>query len=305
MKILFPSWPGERRVDLAFEGERDAAKAAGFEVGFVDVELHLGGEVHLWNAGPGPALYRGWLLKADAYARLAEGVASRGGALLTTDADYRWASDFPRWYEALAGHTPRSVWFPAEDLTARMPTLPAQLVEAFGRGAALLLKDYVKSRKQDWFDACFIRDAADEADVRRVIHNFLELQGDAFTGGLVFRELVDLRRVGVHPKSRMPLVNEWRFFVARGKVVYHAPYWSDGAQYEGLAPPEVEAVERLVAGVTLPFFAVDLAERAEGGWTVIEINDGGTAGVPDGGSVAAFYEALRGAFPGAGGDAGG
>ncbi|EYF00089.1 ATP-grasp domain-containing protein [Chondromyces apiculatus] len=295
MRILFPSWPGERRVDAAFEGELEAARAAGFEVGFVDVELHLGGEARLWNAGPGPALYRGWLLKPDDYARLAEGVAARGGALLTTADDYRHASDFPRWYEALAGTTPRSVWFRAGDLDALMPAIPAALVDTFGSGASLLLKDFVKSRKQDWYDACFIRDVADEDNVRRVIRNFLELQGDAFTGGLVFREFIALRRVGVHPKSRMPLVNEWRFFVAQGKVVYHAPYWSDGASYEGLAPPEIHDVERLVAGVKLPFFAVDLAEREVGGWAVIEINDGGTAGVPDGGSVAAFYEALRGA----------
>lgn len=266
-----------------------AARAAGFVVGFASLESDSGGELHLRvPAGGGRALYRGWILRVEDYARLESGLAERGYALVTTAAAYRHCYFLPAWYEALGGAmTPRSIWFPGQsfDLAGVKQRLRAE----FGEGA-VVLKDYVKSRKHEWFDACFIRSAADEAEIDRVVSNFLRLQGDALVGGLVFREFIEFKPIGVHSKSRMPLVREFRFFVFDGKLVAEAPYWGEGS-YDG-PTPDPEILAPLLPRIESRFFAVDVAERKDGGWLVMELNDGGSAGVPEGGDVEDFYRRL-------------
>jgi hypothetical protein len=299
MRILFPSRPGERQIDPGFEEEALAAEAAGFQLSFVDIELNLGGDVVLRKMTEDPVLYRGWILKEVDYGRLAEAVAGQASRLVVPAADYHFAQDFPTWYQALPeGRTPKSVWFRQEGLAQSRPLIPRWLSDEFREGG-LILKDFLKSRKHEWYDACFIRDLTDEVEVRRVMDNFVERQtaDGSFVGGLVFREFVPLKQIGIHTKSRMPLVNEWRAFFWFGQLLYLAPYWSEGADYDRVAKPSPQDVERLGKGLGSKFYALDVAELEDGSWIVVELNDGGTAGVPEGGDYATFYAALWAAVP--------
>jgi hypothetical protein len=290
MLVVFPADPiTPARPDPAFEGEVAAARAAGFTVGFASLESHFGGDLHLRvPKGDGPALYRGWIVPVEDYARLEAGLAERGYALVTTTAAYQHCYFLPEWYEALGGETTaRSIWFPGR--TFDMADVTKRLQGEFG-DRSVVLKDYVKSRKHEWFDACFIRSVADEAEINRVVSNFLRLQGDSLVGGLVFREFIEFKRIGNHSKSRMPLVREFRFFVFNGKLVTQAPYWGEG-QYDG-ETPNPEFVAPLLPRIKSRFFAIDVAQKDDGSWLVMELNDGGSAGVPEGGDVAEFYSRL-------------
>lgn len=291
--VLFPSNPlHPTAADSAFEDEARHAAAAGFDIGLIDLEVFLGGDVKLRRVpeGPGEVIYRGWLLELDAYRRMSEVVAARGRQLITDAAAYQHCYHLPEWYEAIGGaeHTPRSIWIPGS--TFDLDAVVDRVREAFGSGPSIL-KDYVKSRKHEWFDACFIPAADDEANVRRVVGNFLRLQEEHLVGGLVFREFVDLRRIGLHPKSRLPLVNEHRFFVLDGRPFYSAPYWADG-DYSG-ERPSAEVIAPILGHVRSRFYAADVAEREGGGWMLVELNDGGSAGIPEGGSAEAFYRDLH------------
>ncbi|HLM58458.1 MAG TPA: ATP-grasp domain-containing protein [Pyrinomonadaceae bacterium] len=42
----------------------------------------------------------------------------------------------------------------------------------------VVVKDYVKSRKHEWLEACYIPSAAERGSVERVVKRFLELQGE-------------------------------------------------------------------------------------------------------------------------------
>ena len=55
-----------------------------------------------------------------------------------------------------------------------------------------IVKDYVKSRKHEWYDACFIKNISDIANTTRVIRNFVERQGDSLVGGIVLRKFMGL-----------------------------------------------------------------------------------------------------------------
>lgn len=294
MLIVFPAHPvTPKRAYSAFEVEADAARAAGFAVGFASLEIHFGGELGLRVPnGSGDALYRGWMLRVEDYARLEHALAERGYHLVNTTAAYEHCYLLPEWYAAVGDkRTPRSIWIPGRSFD--LPDVAARVRAAFG-DAAVVLKDYVKSRKHEWFDACFIRSASDGADVHRIVSNFLQLQGESLVGGLVFREFVDFKRIGTHSKSRMPLVREFRLFVCDGQLITNAPYWAEG-QYEGEIP-DVHAFDDLLPRIGSRFFAIDVAQREDGFWLVVELNDGGSASVPEGGTVADFYAGLRRSF---------
>lgn len=292
--VLFPGDTSTPYLPgLGFEEECAAAKEAGFEVSFVGPELSWGEEPRIRkfpeDKESREVVYRGWILKHEDYVRLDATLAAVGGYGLVSPEAYRYAYHFPEWYEDLKGFTPKSASYP----TDQAPT-PAQLEEVFGRsGVGLILKDYVKSRKHEWWDACFIPEIGDTKNLLRVSENFLRRQGESLVGGLVFREFVKFKQIGVHSKSKLPLINEHRLFVLDGKVFYQAPYWSEG-DYSGALPPKDildPVIGRLKAGS--PFLSVDVAEKEDGSWMIVEIGDGGTSGVPEGGSFSGFYEAFK------------
>ncbi len=321
MIALYPSYPSRpREPDPAFGWEVEAAKVAGFEIAFVDLEMQLGGDVLLRRLPEGEhdVVYRGWIVKPEDYGRLETAIRARECRLVEGFEAYRMAYEFPRWYSKLKGMTPRSIFIdllprvsgpPMFDLDAiaervatefqsRSDEQPSVSLKEGAGARPIMLKDWIKSRKQDWFDACFIPDSQDRQHTKKVIARFLELTDGRPEGGLVFREFESFKRIGTHPKTRMPIVNEWRGFLVHGKLVYLAPYWASG-DYSAVERPEPAMFEDIVghSGLFSPFISVDVAEKDEGTWTTVEVNSGGASGVPEGGNVNAFYQALRGAFP--------
>jgi len=296
MNILFPANPIKpKAVEQSFGWEAAAAKEAGFGVGRIDLEVVLGGDVKIANITPhSEVVYRGWLVKPEQYraieANLREHHQSR---LVSESAHYEEAYLLPNWYRLLPeGTTPRSIWLePGTDLS-NLDEIAKRVAAAFD--GPVVVKDYVKSAKHKWFDACFIRDARNEDEVKRVVRNFLDIVREGLVGSLVFRQYLDFRRIGIHPKLGMPLVNEWRAFLCYGKVIYLAPYWSNGDYSKG-DKPNAAPIEMLAAGLRHhQFSSIDVAQNADSAdWSVMEINPPGAAGVPEGGNVRDFYQALR------------
>ena len=291
--ILFPARPSTREVDSSFQCEYDAAIQAGFTTALVDEgEMAFGGDVRIVGLPKesGRVIYRGWLLRLRDYERVEQTLAGRGFTLLTSTADYQRTYHLPEWYAAIneTGLTPRSIWFPG--IRFDLVEIAAKVHAAFGT-SAVILKDYVKSRKHEWFEACFIPDASDLESVMRVTRRFVELQDDFLVGGLVYREYWTTKRMGVHPQSRAPLANEHRVYVLDGRPFYSAPYWSV-VEYGSERPPN-EFIAPILAKNVSPFYAVDVAELERGGWFVVECNDGGSAGLPDPNDAVAFYRSLH------------
>lgn len=282
MHILFPSEPfSPNRPDPHFAQEYEAASACGFQVGLVDPEE---GTFRLKGL-QGDALYRGWMLTADRYADFHTSLMDRGVRLITSPADYRFCHELPQWYSTFQEVTPHSVWFQGRTYDAQA------LQEALGAGA-IIVKDYVKSAKHYWHEACFI---PDQASADRVVARFLELQGEFLNGGLVFREFLRLRPLREHGKSGMPLTLEYRLFIFQGKVLGSGRYWED-TEYPDMQPPS-EQFEALVKKVPSPFFTVDLACDLDGRWWVMELGDGQVAGLPQDLSPEKFYNLIKAQAP--------
>lgn len=278
---LFPSVPfSPREIDSDFAEERSAASQAGLETALIDhssiLKDRADAAVVRVPEGAGAALYRGWMLNPTQYSALYLALQQRGVKLINTPEAYLTCHYLPESYPLLDGHTPKSAWIPVAGAVDLKKI--AALLEPFG-GKALVLKDYVKSQKHYWVEACFIPAANDIATVERVIRRFMELQGDDLNEGLVFREYVPLKRVGTHPKSGLPLAAEFRIFWLDGAPLLVHRYWGNLVEYQAELP--LSELREIVVTIPSRFFTMDIAFCEGGGWTIVELGDGQVAGLPD------------------------
>lgn len=292
--VLFCSDPSRpRRVDSAYAPEQEALEALGGRWSvFSFEELTESDEperaLRRFEAHGGLAVYRGWMLAPDRYAALYRALQSRGVELVNSPEQYRHCHYFPESYSAIEPLTPRSAWL-APGIVEMEEVHKA--LAPFGR-RPVVVKDYVKSRKHEWSEACFIPSAQDRGAVARVVSRFLELQGEDLAGGLVFREYVELASIGRHSKSDMPLSKEFRLFFLDGEVAATAPYWEEGKYSADVSP--LEPFMAAARSVRSRFFTMDVAQRSDGRWTIIELGDAQVAGLPERLSPLAFYESLVG-----------
>ncbi len=291
INIIFPSMPSTRKLDIFWQKEAEAAKSVGFGISTVTDPNDSGPLFVSGGHSKAISLYRGWIVKPQYYQEMYQ---ITGETLLTSYEDYMWTHNFPKWYEVLNNEeTPKSITFTGNEIFSMgLAQIAEKVAEQIG-SKSIMIKDYLKSRKHEWFDACFIKDASDIKDLIRVMTNFFNLQGRDFYGGLVFRDFIQLKKLGVHPKSGMPLPIEFRTFFLNQEPLVTSMYWDNDIPYpEGIESPPQAWLEEIGKKMKSPFVALDIAQAEDGKWWVIEVNDGGTAGYPDSLDSKEFYSLL-------------
>jgi hypothetical protein len=258
---LFPADPlRPRRVDEHFDAEAVAARQLGFDVALVDHDLAARGDAGAAVravTGAGQAVYRGWMLGAGDYEALAGALAGRGVDLRTSPSAYRRAHELPGWYAALEGLTPPTVWVDGDDPTA---LVGAARRLAPGPG---VLRDFAKSMKHHWHEACYVPDVHDAGGLRRVASRLRELRDDDFTGGYVLRAFEPFAS---------PEVRSWWVDGRCAAVTAHPDTPDD-------APPDdvdafLDELAAPVAALDAPFITVDVVRLDGGRWRVVEVGDG-------------------------------
>ncbi|MET7641484.1 ATP-grasp domain-containing protein [Streptomyces sp. NPDC005438] len=266
--LLCPVDPlSPRRADPRFAVEARLARELGWNVGLLDHDALLAGEgrraLPRLPAGEHLAWYRGWMVPAPRYQELSALLADRGVRLHTDGECYRRAHELPGWYGTFQDLTPASVW--SEGTVPEGAGLAA-LARELGAGPGLV-KDYVKSRKHEWDEACYLPDLTDPAQVARVVGRFVELQEEFLTGGVVLRAFEEFSAE----------VGEARVWWVAGEPVLVTAHPDTPAlePAPGLAP-----VRYAVKALGCPFVTTDLAWRRDGVWRVVEVGDGQVSDLP-------------------------
>ena len=205
------------------------------------------------------------------YQELEAELRLNGSRLANTYAQHKWIADLMDWggpHGVLSGLTPMS-W----PNWSRLPE------------GAYIVKGRTNSRKERWGTHMF---APTLADVPAVAMRLLD-DGLIRDQGVVVRQYVPLKKL-MEGLNELPIVNEWRtFWWTRDDGVPehlgHGFYWKAShpeAEPLALFPPEALELATEAARLVAPhvrFFVLDVAERADGGWIVVEVNDGGMSGL--------------------------
>lgn len=245
-----------RATDQHFAPEAKAARELGAKVALLDHDALLLGDaeraVERVPRGIGALWYRGWMVPVERYVELARALEDRGAELVVTPEAYRSAHELPGWYTTFRELTPASVW------SSGAPEV-AELVKGLSSGPGIV-KDYVKSRKHEWAEACFVPELSETDVVERVVRRFVELQGEYLAGGVVLREFENF--VGEE-------VRVWWIDGAARLVTAHPDN-----QTAARPAPELGDVEVAVRRLGARFVTTDMARREDGVWRVIEVGDG-------------------------------
>lgn len=259
-----------RRVDPHFYREAAAVRDHYGEIALIDHDALRRGDVEgAVRAVPtdlGAVWYRGWMLTGHEYAAMAALLKQRGTILLTHPDDYRRAHELPGWHDTFAGLTPHSVWRPLSPREDPGDLIElGELVRPLSPGAAVI-KDYVKSRKHEWTEACFVPDVRNLAQLHDIAAKMIALQDDFLAGGLVVREYEPYDGEG-----------EARVWWVDGEPALVGPH-PDSPEVE--PDPELGSVAPAVRALGCRFITTDLARRTDGVWRVVEVGDGQVGDLP-------------------------
>lgn len=157
-----------------------------------------------------------------------------------------------------------------------------------------VVKGETNSKKLQWNRKMLGRN---KAHASRIAADLAD-DGGLLGQDMVYRPFVQLRTFDV-AMNELPITNEWRFFMYNGIILTSGYYWAD------LAEPEVAAqAELLPEGIKLvecaaqilapkvTFYVIDIAQKHDGSWMIVEINDGQMAGL-SGCDPHKLYQGLR------------
>lgn len=203
----------------------------------------------------------------DDYERTYRELLAEGVRLIHTPEQYLRATHLPRWYPRIEDLTPKSLWFDG-------PPDPGVIADALGWPI------FMKGARQTSRHRRRLSIIAGPEELARALE---EYAADPILRWqeVVCRELAPLRPVEDADPERVPSSFELRSFWWRGRLAGIGRYWWEGRDYQPTASEREAAVA--IAGeaarrVDVPFLVVDVAQRTDGRWIVIECNDGQESG---------------------------
>lgn len=207
-------------------------------------------------------------------------LGKNGSTLINTTSQHKWANNFD-YYPILARDTPQS-WTESE-------------FDASTHSGPFVVKGQTYSRKHEWDTKMF----APDRPKAMALAEELKQDGLLRSQRIIFREYIPLREFK-RTQRGLPISNEWRIFYLGSIRLCYGYYWSeysppeDGLPTEALQFADRTAV-RLSSGIN--FFVLDIAQKADGGWIVIELNDAQMCGLA-GASARELYQNLARHLPG-------
>ncbi len=264
-----PFYP--QRVDEDYEEEYQQA-ALGHPCALFSYEDIQMGKLSLYGKEiSGLTIYRGWMMTPELYRQFYTLLEEKNIVLINSPLEYERYHTLPGWYNDFKDVTPESVWETEGNLESAL-NITKDLNGSF------IVKDFVKSRKHEWYDACFIKNISNGENASKIITNFMTRQGTDLVGGVVLRKYEKLRHIGFHEKSGMPISEEYRVFIFAGRILIVDDYWRKEEQVN-FSDEEQKWMNEMANRVKSNFVTMDLARKEDGSLIIMEFGDGQVSGL--------------------------
>lgn len=204
---------------------------------------------------------------SENYAELYEQLSQEGIHLIHSPEQQLKCTELPNWYPLILDLTPKSIWF------SEIPSL--EQIEAEFTFPIFVKGSRQTSKHQKHLSIVDTPQAfatAMEAYRKDPILHWQKV---------VVREYINLRPIAGGQADKIPASYEFRTFWWKGHFVGAGQYWFQADSYHWMTKEEQEAlsIAREVASrLDVPFLVVDIAQRSDGQWIVIECNDGQESG---------------------------
>jgi len=254
MTILFPSsYFHSKKVDEAFQKEYEAALYAGFDILLFDqpswdnekkIKLLTPNSKLCTREMQSISLYRGWMMKPEEYEQFYNDLKGQGVCLITSPEEYLTCHCFPHVYLHVTQDTPKIKVYPNHSYEDEIDI--STLQSEFDR---FFIKDFVKSAKNTNFPKYFDKNTTQE-EFNQCLKQFFEIRGSLFTGGIVVKEFVDLKKYA-------DKTNEYRAFYLNGEVVSV----SRNSLQSHITPEVPKELVEKYRNLPSSFYTVDFAEK--------------------------------------------
>lgn len=218
-------------------------------------------------------IYRGWMLHPNQYEQLYNKLLTRGIVMINSPTEYNNLHLFPSVYHEIKDFTPKAAWI---EQGCKINWKKVNL--EFKR---FMIKDYVKSVKGTDFPV-FFETPVDYDEMNEKIDAFIQLRDNLYTGGIVIKEYVNLKRYGSD-------TNEYRVFYLFGKIITVS---RNANQPEHCAYLPIELAEGF-AYLNSNYYTIDFAELDNSEWVILETGDGQVSGLSPHQYVFKYYDEIQ------------
>lgn len=177
------------------------------------------------------------------------------------------------------------------DLLELTPATYFNLSDIPDWGGPFVVKGRTNSRKLNWNSQMFARNKSEAINIA------LDLLQDSLISeqGVIVRDYCPLVKLE-EGLNGLPVVNEWRLFFYKETIISYGHYWQNFTDitlplFTQEALNFAQDIAKKVSSYT-SFYVLDIAEKADGGWTLIEVNDGQMSGL-NGQDPDLFYRNLK------------
>lgn len=291
MKILFPSEPfSPKEIDSAFKAEFEAANMVGFKTFLFDHDEFIKKDVLSTNLptnakeGDETIILRSWMLKEEQYMSLYGRLFGRGYSLKNTPKEYLNVHHFPNVYTKISAHTAKSWWTP-DWLELENPEKTDWKSVRDYLGGDVLIKDYVKSEKGN-MDLFVLSKELTNVEFYEKILKFIEARGKLFNKGIVFKQIESLKKYDGH-------TNEWRIFIFDDELLLMDYNGTPGVKTKLPSFEIIMECHKIAKTIENKFITIDVAEKEDGLWMILEAGDGQVSGMPAESTAIGFYNKLK------------
>jgi hypothetical protein len=274
MIFLLPCDPtNKRKVDEDFQKEYDALIKMDFKVYLFDHDQFVSYKQLISNidfSESGDIILRSWMLNSEQYRELYNTLLRNNLKLVNTPEQYLNCHYYPNVYKHIEKFAPKSIWFD------KIEQMSVDICRSY-IGADIIIKDYVKSEKGA-NDIFHLESSLSSNEFFERVLKFKQSRGKLFNEGIVFKEFCNLRKYGEK-------TNEYRIFVYNHNIISVEQNTDLG--YGQV--PNYEFIKEIIPNIDSNYFTIDIAEKEDGSWMILECGDGQVSGISPGQSEFVYY----------------